>query len=323
MLGGAAHQVRSPKSKEGGTNMTQRSKSVYALILLCFLYASMGVFARYLSTSLLLMQQVYLRIFAGLVIGMIAFWPHINISKIQKISAREWALLYMRALFFYVLGVSFFTQAITLAKYANVSLIGSLPLTAMFGYVLLRDKISWRRAIYLVSASAGGVLIGVHDLTQLSVWGRGEAIALFSTIFISLSYVMRRFHTSLLNNREMTLIMFLMAGVTLLIVSLVNGDGIPQPTSGWQPGLVMVIAVAGLFNVLALFLANHGFSNIDTALASNILTLETVFALAIGFILYREIPISKEIAGGLVIVGSVIAMNQIDAREERLTERQL
>lgn len=303
--------------------MTQRTKSIYALILLCFLYASMGVFARYLSTSLLVLQQVYLRVFAAFVIGLIAFWPHINISKIQEISAKEWGLLYIRALFFYVLGVSLFTQAIILAKYANVSLIGSLPLTALFGYILLKDKLSLSKVIFLLSASFGGILIGVNDLTQLSVWGRGEMIALLSTIFVSLSYIMRRLHTSLLNNREITLIMFMMAAITLVIVSLVNGDGIPQPTSVWQPDLVMVIATAGLFNVLALFLVNYGFSNIDTALASNILTLEIVFALAIGFFLYEEIPSIKELMGGLVIVTSVIAMNQIGEKEEMLNKHKL
>lgn len=301
--------------------MTQRIKSIYALIFLCFIFASMGVFARYLSTSLLLLQQVYLRVFAAFVIGMIAFWPHIDISKLQKISAKEWGLLYIRALFFHVLGGSLFTLAMTLAKYANVSLIGSLPLTALFGYILLRDKLSMSKVIFLLSASFGGMLIGVNDLTQLSVWGRGEVIALLSTICFCLSFIMRRLHTSLLNNREMTLIMFLMAAMTLLIVSLVNGDGIPQPTSGWQPDLLMVIAAGGLFNVLALFMVNYGFSNINTALASNILTLEIVFALGIGFFLYQEIPITKEFIGGLVIVTSVIAMNQVEAKEEKLNNR--
>ena len=83
----------------------------------------------------------------------------------------------------------------------------------------------------------------------------------------------------------------------------------------------MVIAAAGSFNVVALFLVNYSFSNIDTALASNILTLEIVIAVGIGFFLYQEMPITKEVIGGLAIISSVIAMNQIAAREERLNER--
>jgi drug/metabolite transporter (DMT)-like permease len=50
-------------------------------------------------------------------------------------------------------------------------------------------------------------------------------------------------------------------------------------------------------------------------LASNILTLESVFALILAFIFYKELPTMKELIGGIIILGSVIGMNQLKEKE--------
>jgi len=62
-------------------------------------------------------------------------------------------------------------------------------------------------------------------------------------------------------------------------------------------------------------LTNYGFQKIEAVLASNILTLESFFAIILGFLFYRETPLAKDLLGGIIIIISVIAMNKLEAKE--------
>lgn len=297
--------------------MEKRRKGLVALIALAFVFASMGVFARYLSTSLLLLQQVYLRIFAALVISLYLFRKDINISKIKKLPRREWLILAGRAFFFYLLGVTLFTKAITIAKYANVSFIGALPLTAFFGFIILKEKVTMPKILLLLTALFGSTILAVQDYSQLLVWGQGELIALASAAFFSLSYVMRPLQSKKLNNREITVLIFILGFLMVFFASLLSGESLPTPIGGWSMEITAVVIGAGIFNILNLYLVNYGFSIVETALASNILTLESLFAISIGFALYGEIPAMKELIGGIIIVLGVIGMNRVEANESK------
>lgn len=74
---------------------------------------------------------------------------------------------------------------------------------------------------------------------------------------------------------------------------------------------MLVVLGAGIFNLVNLLLTNYGFSRIKAVLASNILALESIFAILIGFLFFRELPNLKEIIGGVLILFSVIKMNKL------------
>lgn len=83
------------------------------------------------------------------------------------------------------------------------------------------------------------------------------------------------------------------------------------PISTLPNYIAPVILVAGLFNVVNLFLTNYGFQKVNAVLASNILMLEVVFAVGLAIFLYQEIPTLKELFGGFLIVASAYQMNKI------------
>ena len=64
--------------------------------------------------------------------------------------------------------------------------------------------------------------------------------------------------------------------------------------------------------VLNIYLINYGFRHVHAVLASNILTLESVFALVLAIIFYRESPNLKELVGGIIIIASAIGMNRVE-----------
>jgi len=288
---------------------TEYQKGVLALILLALVFASMGLFARYLATGFLLFQQVYLRMLAAFIVGYAVFRKQISIGKFRKLPLREWLIILFRAVSYSLFGIILFTQAIIIAKYSNVSFIGSLPMTAILGFVLLREKLSFRKLVLVLFAFVGVLLISVKDYSNMLNWGKGEILTLISTVFFSLSYIARKWQSDLLNNEELTTANFLVAFLVVFILSILKGDGLP--ISGWNWGLLLAVIGAGIFNISNVFLTNYGFQRVEAVLASNILTLESVFAVILGFLFYREIPLPKELLGGLIITLSVIGTNRL------------
>lgn len=290
--------------------LTQKQKGVISIVLLALLFASMGVFARYMQTNFTLFQQVYLRIAAALMLSLFFFKNKINFGKIYKISLKDWVVLIFRSLMLYVFGVSLFTYGIINAKYSNVSFISALPLTAVFGFILLKEKFTIKKMAYVMLAFLGVIFISVTDMRNLFNWGRGEFVTLVSVVFFSLSYIGRKWHSKLLNNYEITTLIFLISFVFVFLTSFFMGEGLP--THNWSYFLGLVVLFAGLFNVGNLYLTNYGFERVEAVFASNLLTLESLFAIVVGFIFFREVPVMRELVGGAMIIFSVIKMNELE-----------
>jgi len=293
--------------------ISEYRKGVLSLILLSLVFASMGLFARYLSTGFLLFQQVYLRIFAAFILSFIFFRNDIDLGKLKKIGKKEWWLIFFRVIAFYVFGVTLFTQAIILTKYSNVSFIGALPMVAIMGIFLMKEKLTAKKLAFIIMAFLGVILIAISDYSHLFSWGKGELIALISTTTFALSYVARKWHSGLLNNKEITTLMLFLASILLFISSLFLGEGLP--IGGWSGGLFVAIIGAGIFNIANLLLTNYGFQKVEAIFASNILSLESVFAIILGLLFYKEIPLARELAGGAIIALSVIGMNWVEGKE--------
>lgn len=290
--------------------LTSKQKGILALIGLAFSYASFGFFTRYFSASFGFFQQLYLRIFAGLILGFLIFYKQINFSKLRKISIKEWSLLIFRSAAYYLLGAAMFNKAVLLTKISTVSFISSLPMTAILGFIILKEKVTSKKIIYIFLSFLGVVIISVKSFSNLLVWGPGEILALLSTIFVSLSIVFRRFQTRTLTNLEMTQIILAFATLFLLAASFTVKEGLPIYNWNWT--IFFMIVLTGLANVAMIFFTNYGFEHVENSLASNILTLEMVFAVFIGFIIYKEIPTAKDILGGILILFSVIKMNSLE-----------
>jgi len=291
---------------------SEHKKGIAALILLSLVFASMGLFARFLQTDFLLLQQVYLRVFAAFVLSVVFFRKDIHLSTIKKISRKEWALLIFRAGTFYLIGVTLFTQAIITTKYSNVSFIGALPFVAILGVILLKERMTWHKLLFILTAFVGVILLAIQDYQHIFAWGNGEVLALVSTFSFALSYVASRWHSTLLNNKEITAIILGIGALMVFLTSLIFGEGLPL--TNWSVSLFSVVLLAGLFNVVNLFLTNYGFRKVEAILASNILNLESIFAVGLGLVFFKELPVLKELFGGILIVLSVIGLSRVEGK---------
>lgn len=69
--------------------------------------------------------------------------------------------------------------------------------------------------------------------------------------------------------------------------------------------------------IASIFLTNYGFANVSPVPGNNILNLEAAFGILFGYLFYREISTIMELVGGVIIIISVIKMNQLDKNEKK------
>src|SRR3989339_185910 len=200
--------------------LSEKQKGIISLVLLALVFSSMGIFARYMKTSFTLFQQVYLRVGMAFLLGTILFNRKINFKKFLILPIHEWLVLIFRALTLYLFGVSLFTYGILNAKYSNVSFISALPLTAVFGFILLKEKFSYQKLLYVFLAFLGVIFISASDFNNVFNWGKGELVTLISVVFFSLSYISRKWHSKILNNYEITTLIFFISLISILFTSI-------------------------------------------------------------------------------------------------------
>ena len=267
----------------------------------------MGLIVRGLDNGFATIQQVYWRGIAAFSIGFLLFFRDIDFKKLLKIKKNEWFLFFYRNFLTYVLGVVFFTKAIITTKLANVVLIGILPFGALWGAVIFKEKLNLKRILYILGAFIGAALIVIKDFSSSFVFGKGEIYALISIVFYSLGTILRKKHSNLLNDKEITVLNFVFGFVFVFAASMISKEPL---SANWSMNLFWVLILAGCYNVAMTYLLNYGYKRIEAVVATNILSLEGVFGILIGLLFFLEVPTIKELIGGVLIITCAYLMNK-------------
>ena len=295
--------------------MTNRQKGIFALFVLSLIWASFGLPIRYLSAHFTFLQQIYLRLFVAAIFGMLLFNKDIHFSKLLRMPKKEWLILLFRTVCVYVFAITLYTQAFTLTSFGDVSFLGAIPTTAVLGFILLREKVTSRKVLFILLSVVGILLITVKDYSHFFQWGRGDIFALISDFFFSLSYIGRRWQSKFLTNKEIAVFMIFIGFIFIFSFSLATGQPLPR-LEQFNTTTDLVIAGAALLNVVSLFLTNYGFAYVEAALASNIVSLESFFAVIFGFIFYRELLSLQAFFGGILILASVVFLNKEEEKKQ-------
>jgi drug/metabolite transporter (DMT)-like permease len=286
-----------------------------AIFVLALIFGVTAIFARYLSTGTALFEQWYLRYGIMFILSVIVFHRQVDFRKFLSLPRKEWAVILFRALIGSVLAVALYTLAAEKAKIGIVAFMQVVPSTALFGILLLHERVSKARAATILLAFLGASLVVVnsfHDLLGLDV---GALWSLISGVLFGLQLVTRKWHSKALNNQELTVAIIGSGFVMNYLVSLVLYHRAFVSTAHWSLGFVIVLLIAGCCGVANIFLINYGFEHVSAVIAGNILSLEEVFGALFGYVIYGEVLGLREIAGGLIILGAVIATNYLNNRE--------
>ena len=290
---------------------SERARGVVSLIALALGFGAIALFGRFLGDySFTPLPQLYLAYGVGFIVSLFLFGRTLSVSRLTKLSQRDWLIMFSRVIIGYLIGGSLYRASLVLTKISNVTFIQSIPVAAIFGFVLFKEKFTVSKALLLVLSYVGVIIISVKDYSSILSVGKGELFSLISAVLFSFSYVARKWQSDSLNDGEISQILLFLGFVILLGVSLLTGETLPR--ENFSLGVAGAIFVSGFLNATNIFLINYGFRRVEAVLASNILTIEAVFALILALVFYHEFPSLIELAGGILILGSVIQMNRLE-----------
>lgn len=300
--------------------------SIFVLSILALIFAAangafMGVIARFLHTDFSILQQVYLYTGVAFVLSLFIFHRSIRWKKLLHLPSREWGIVSLRGIATTVIGAGLFAYAVQLTDLGDAAFIGALPTTAVLGFILLRERVTWWKLVLILTATTGAVLVAVQDFSHVLTWNKGDLLIILSDLGFGLGYVARKWHGhNVLNNKEITSLCLLTGTVGALILSILLGGS--SLNLHIDATAVFAVLLAGLLIVANGLFINYAFKHISAVQGGNLLTLETVFGVLFGFLFYQEVPEWKAVVGGLVIAASVVAMNVYSGREVAVPSEQ-
>jgi len=290
--------------------VTERSsfhKGILALIILNFIQALMGVFARVFAVELALFQQVAFRMFAALLFSFILFWKNLDFNKLKHITGKEYGLIFVRSILMYITGISFISVAFIYGAFANVAFILALPFTAMIGIVVLREKLTLKSFVLILLSFLGVLMLTIEDFSEVTNFDLGSIFAFIGSGSVAFSNILRKRHSDLLNNSEIGTIVLFLATIMLFVISFAVGDDIREVD--WTLHLVWLMLLAGFLNAVLVLVTNYGFNVVKPIIANNILATKAIFGLLIGVLIYQEPLDVRGIIGGVLILSSLFLFN--------------
>ena len=300
-------------------HLTEREKGIIALVGMALIYGLLPLLPRFLEESLTVFQQIYLRMALGFLLTLVFFHRRVTIKKFLKLSKKELGWVFFRSLLYYSLGVGLYTVAVLHAKISNVIFIEAIPMTALLGFVLLREKITFPKMLLVFISFCGVLLIAVKQIGISFEFGIGELAALASSFFVSLGLITRKWQSTTLNDYETGTLMLFFASFQMVFISLITRESLP--IHGWNGTIAFVLLLGGLFNAALSFLLNYSFARVDAVLASNVISLQTLFALIFAYIVFREVPLPRELLGGVVILAGAILLHRYEKRNKVIKDQ--
>ncbi|NBW29393.1 DMT family transporter [bacterium] len=255
---------------------------------------------------------MFVRLLGASLLCIILFYPKIKNIKLSEISGVEWFIYIARSFIYYGLSVTLITYALLHTTLGIVSFASSLPIMGLLGYLYYKEKFNLKIIPIILLSVVGLALLSKINLSDFKL-NSGLIAALGSLLLFDTAFLMVRLHNKKYTNYQNTAIILAFSWLVPLITLLVQHKRL------W-PAHVSLEAYIGLgisivLNVANLFFLNYIFSNLKAFVAGNILLLEGVFALIIGYIFFNEGVDLLQMVGVLIILGSTVAVSYMEYKD--------
>ncbi len=175
-------------------------------------------------------------------------------------------------------------------------------IVAIVGFLLLGERVPLRRAVFLVTALAGSVVLVWGGLFEGESHAFGNLLAWLGAVAVSGYMLLGRIVRRHLSVNTYTMICYPVAAVLLIGASAVFGVRLsPYPAREF----VIFIALALFCTLLGHSLFNWALEYVQTTVVSTSILGEPVVASVLALLIFAERPTVTTLIGGAVILGSV------------------
>jgi drug/metabolite transporter (DMT)-like permease len=282
----------------------QQRLAASALLGLSFTYGIAGIVARELQKELGTWQQVALQNWGGFLLAWVMLWVTQGRFTPSSVGFRGGMELMGRAVLGRVLGSVLYIQACLHAPLGNVGWLSALPTSVLFAWLVWGEQTSKREVYYLLLGLVGVGLVVAPSGSTISSLGYGELCALGATLLGGLAALLGRDSVKETDTWSATVWVTFTTATTATLMACVIDGGLALPSVGNLPALATVIAIVFASSAGGLF----GYAHLSTSVASAILSLEAVWAIGIGYLIYGEVPTALAALGGGMIVWSAYAI---------------
>ena len=286
-----------------------------AVVLAALLWSLDGIFLRPRLASVSPTLVVFLE--HGL--GFILLLPFLFIYKneLKNITKKQWGTIFWVALFGGALGTTFFTKALFLTGFVDVSVVVLLqkfqPIFAiLLSAIILKERFPLKFYAYASLALIGGYFVTFKDPSSINFGATTVMMAVFSLLAAFSwgssttfgKYSLKNIHYGLL-----TALRFGLTVIIMLIPAMKYFSTLPSINSSVWKTLIIIVFTSG---AVAMYLYYYGLKKIPASLATLCELAWPVSAIVFDYFFNHNILSSTQILGAVVLIVAVTLATRLN-----------
>ncbi len=287
------------------TETASPARGVFWMIVTGFCFVAVTALVKYLGPRIPAAESAFLRY----LLGFVFLIPMARQLLAMRLSGRQWRLFSLRALF-HTGGVVLWFYAMTripLAEVTAMNYLNPVYVTVLAVFVL-GERLAMRRILAICAALAGGMLILRPGFRELDP---GHIAMLFTALLFAGSYLLAKILSGEVS--AAIVVGLLSLGVTIGLTPLALAVWV-WPTA-WE--LLILFGVA-FFATAGHYTMTLAFAAAPVTVTQPVTFLQLVWSVLLGAVAFGETVDPWVIAGGTVIMASVV---YITLREAQLKRR--
>jgi drug/metabolite transporter (DMT)-like permease len=279
-----------------------------AVVIAALLWSLDGIFLRPRLAS----APATLIVFLEHSLGFIALLPLLFIywSELKNITKKQWGTIFWVALFGGALGTTFFTKALFLTGFVDVSVVILLqkfqPIFAIIlSAIILRERFPAKFYFYATLALVGGYFVTFKDPLSINFGSTTLMIALFSLLAAfawGSSTTFGKYSLKNINYGLLTALRFGFTVIIMLIPAMKYFGTLPSIGTGVWRTLVIIVFTSG---AVAMYLYYYGLKKIPASLATLCELAWPVSAIFFDYFFNHNILSVTQIIGASLLIFSV------------------
>lgn len=252
-------------------------------------------------------------------LGFIILIPFLFIYKLElkKITKKQWLTIFWVALFGGALGTTFFTKALFLTGFVDVSVVILLqkfqPIFAIIlSAIILRERFPLKFYIYAISALIGGYFVTFKDPTSVNFGSATVMMAVFSLLAAfswGSSTTFGKYSLKNINYGLLSALRFGFTVIIMLIPAMKYFSTLPSiETSVWRT-LIIVVFTSG---AVAMYLYYYGLKKIPASLATLCELAWPFSAIIFDYFLNHNVLSFTQIVGAVVLFIAVTLATRLN-----------